>query len=134
MSLRRISVALIWLAATSAFASDTAPYLGSWSNGRGETLLVTNDTIQFADNRPVSYRDITRATDGASFELQITTPGEINAFPGKTLAVVCEDDSMQMTGYASHADYMQEGEVQFSVTWEKDDASPDDEDGSAADD
>ena len=56
----------------------------------------------------MKYRDVTRATDGDSFELQITAPGEINAFPGKTLAVVLENDSMQMTGYASHADYMQD--------------------------
>ncbi|MEO5722688.1 MAG: hypothetical protein ABIR71_14655 [Chthoniobacterales bacterium] len=116
--------AVFWCAlfcwAQLAAGASEPPYLGEWSNGRGETLTITEETIQFADERPVKYRDITRASDGASFELQITAPGEINAFPGKTLAVVLEDDSMRVTSYVSHADYMQERDAQSVVTWFKD--------------
>ena len=71
-------------------------------------------------DRAVKYRDITRATDGNAFELQITTPGEINAFPGKTLGVLCEKGSMRITTYASHADYMQDQDAQSVVLWFKD--------------
>ena len=96
------------------------PYLGEWSNGRGETLIITGETLQFADDKPVKYRDITRATDGSSFEWEITAPGEINAFPGKFVSVVLEDDSLKMQTFASHSDYMQEKDPQSIVTWFKD--------------
>jgi len=119
MSLRVLL--LLQILACAAFAaSDEPPYLGEWSNGRGETLTITAKTIQFADDKPVAYRDVTRATDGESFELQITTRGEVNAFAGKTLAVVIDGDTMKMTGYLSHADYMQEKNPQQIVTWERD--------------
>ena len=101
-------------------AGDERPYLGSWSNGRGETLTITAKTIRFAEDDPVAYRDVTRATDGSDFELQITSSEKINGFPGKTLAVHCEEETMEMTGYASHAAFMQGGEVQMQVTWDRD--------------
>jgi hypothetical protein len=104
----------------AAFAAEEQPYLGHWSNGRGETLVITGSTIQFADNKPVSYRDVTHATNGEDFELLITAAGKVNAFPGKTLGLHCESDSIEMTGYASHADYMEEKEPQSRVTWFKD--------------
>jgi hypothetical protein len=107
-----------FLAAT--LAGDPPPYVGDWSNGRGETLAITSRTIQFGDDKPVPYRDVTRATDGSIFELQITAAGKVNAFDGKTLAVSLEDDSMEMTGYLSHADYMEEKNPQQVVTWTKD--------------
>lgn len=102
-------------------AAEEMPYVGEWSNGRGETLVITDKTIQFGDDRAVSYKDVTRATDGQSFELQITARGEANGFAGKTLAVECEDDSMKITAYTSHADYMQEKDPQSIVTWFKED-------------
>jgi hypothetical protein len=100
-------------------AAEEMPYLGEWSNGRGETLVITEKTIQFGEDRAVPYRDVTRATGGASFELQITARGEVNGFGGNTLAVECEDDSMKITAYASHADYMEEKDPQSVVTWFK---------------
>jgi hypothetical protein len=116
---------VIFIAIAQSRASDAQPYLGEWSNGRGETLKITARTLQFGDDKPVAYRDVTRATDGSAFELQITSAGKLNAFPGKTLAIDCDGDTMKMTGYASHADYMQNGEVQMEVTWYRD---SDDED------
>ena len=98
-------------------AADTLPYLGEWSNGRGETLVITKATIQFGSDRAVKYRDVTRVSDGESFELEITTPGEINAFPGKTLHITFEEDPMRITSYASHADFMHGGDVQSETTW-----------------
>ena len=121
--------ALLFIALiSSATAADDAPlYLGSWSNGRGETLVITSKTMKFGDDRPFSFRDVTRVSDGESYELEITTRGEINGFPGKTLHLTFEEGAMQMTGYKSHADFMQGGEVQMEVTWYKDSAAADDE-------
>ena len=112
--------ALVLFAASAARAAEDPPYLGNWSNGRGETLVVTEKTIRFADDRAVPYRDVTRATDGSVFELQITARKAVNGFGGNTLAVECDGDSMKITAYASHAAYMQEDKPQSIVTWFKD--------------
>lgn len=104
----------------TTFAADKFPYLGRWSNGRGETLTITRQTLRFAQDKAVPYRDVTRATDGARFELKITAAGEVNAFPGKIIALECEGESMEMATYRSHADFMQESEPQSKVTWFRD--------------
>jgi hypothetical protein len=120
--------ALLLLIALSASAKDSLLYLGSWSNGRGETLVITAKTLKFGDDQPASYRDVTRVSDGASFELEITTPGKLNAFGGKTLYLTFEDDAMKMTAYKSHAEFMQGGDVQSEVTWYRDEDEGADED------
>ena len=117
----RLAALLFLACSVSASAADDLPYLGSWSNGRGETLVIKAKTMQFGDDRPVAYRDVTRVSDGESFELEITTPVKINALPGKTLYVTFEEDAMKMTAYKSHAEFMQGGEVQMEVTWYKED-------------
>jgi hypothetical protein len=114
--------ALIVLAATAAAGAEDLPYLGSWSNGRGETLVITAKTIRFGEDRALGYKDVTRATDGSSFELQITARGGENAFGGNTLGVECDGDSMKVRAYRSHAEYMQEADPQSVVTWFKDDS------------
>ncbi len=111
--------ALLVLAFAVNLVAGSLPYVGEWSNGRGETLTITEKTLQFADETPAKYRDITRGTDGSSFELQITTTGAIDAFPGKFVSVVLEDDSLKMKTFASHSDYMQEKDPQSIVTWFK---------------
>ena len=115
------AVALWALLEFNAAASEELPYVGQWSNGRGETLVITEKTIRFGDDRALPYRDVTRATDGSTFELQINSRGPANGFGGNTLGVECEGDSMKVTAYASHAAYMQGGEAQSVVTWFKDD-------------
>jgi hypothetical protein len=113
-------LAVVW----SAVADGTPLYVGTWSNGRGETLVITTKTMQFNDDPPVSFRDITNVSDGESYELEITTRGEINGFPGKTLHLTFEEnDAMKITGYRSHAEFMQGGEVQMEVTWYKEGAA-----------
>lgn len=141
---RQVTRALLQAALVAAgvlqfFACDVVaadgnelPYIGNWSNGRGETLVVTASTLRFGKDRAVPYRDVTRATDGDDFELQIIGKGEVNAFPAKTLAVHCDGEEMHITGYASHEAYMQGGEAVFEVTWyrDSDDENDDtDEDG-----
>ena len=113
-------LAFLTLSLSTAAAGDDLPYLGHWSNGRGETLVITKKTLQFAEDKPVPYRDVTRGTDDSIFELQITVGGEVNAFSGRTLALILEGESMRMIGYRTHADYMQEKDPQQTVNWEKD--------------
>ena len=120
-----VTFALLVMIARAVTAADDLSYLGSWSNGRGETLVITAKTIQFGDDRPLPYRDITRATDGSLFELQIKARGAANGFGGNTLGVECEGDSMKITAYASHAAYMQEENPKSVVTWYKDGGAED---------
>lgn len=116
----RLACALVALGFAANLVAEPLPYLGEWSNGRGETLTISESILRFAENEPVKYRDITKATAGSSFELQITTPGEINAFPGKFVSVFLEDDALKMKTFSSHADHMQEKDPQSIVTWFKD--------------
>lgn len=103
-----------------ARAVDAPPYIGRCLNGRGETLKITAKTIQFANDRPVAYRDLTRATDGSALNCRAPHRVKVNAFRGKSLAVQGDGGTMQMTGYASHADYMHGGDIQMRATWERD--------------
>ena len=45
------------------------PYVGEWSNGRGDTLVITGSTIKFGRDKAVPYRDVTRVTNGREFHL-----------------------------------------------------------------
>lgn len=107
-----------------AFGAEPRPYLGQWSNGRGDTLTIRAKTIQFADNKPVPYRDVTNAesedADERTFELEITARGEVNAFPGKILAITCNGESLSMIGYLSHEDLVAGRDPQMIVHWERD--------------
>jgi hypothetical protein len=112
-----LALALLCTSGGIVRASEAQPYLGAWSNGRGETLAITATTVRFAEDKPVPYRDVTRATDGTLFELQLTAAGEVNGFGGKTLVLELEDDALKITAYASHGDSMQEKDPQSVVTW-----------------
>lgn len=99
---------------------EKAAYLGEWSNGHGDTLVITEKAIRFAQDQPIPYRDLTRATDGKTFALQITAIGEVNAFAQKFLAVDCDDDEMRMIGYTSSEDLLKEKNPGSNVTWYRD--------------
>jgi endonuclease YncB( thermonuclease family) len=122
-----LAAALLLFAAAITRAAEDAPYIGSWSNGRGETLVITEKTIRLRDGRALPYRDVTRATDGSTFELQISAKAAVNGFGGNTLGVECDGDSMKITAYASHAAYMQGGEPQSVVTWFKEESEDDEQ-------
>jgi hypothetical protein len=117
-------VASAFLVAASSVRADPPPYIGQWSNGRGETMKITAKTIQFADNKPIPFRDLTEArsenADERTFELQITARGNVNAFPGKTLALTCQGDSLHVVGYLSHQDLSARRNPQMIVHWERD--------------
>lgn len=116
----------LWVFAASALLAAEPPYLGEWSNGRGDTLLITATTIRFASDKAVGYRDLTGATDGKSFVLQITTAGEVNFFAEKFLSVACGDDEMRMIGYKSLADLQRDKNPGSDVTWYKEEDAAED--------
>src|SRR6267142_1128369 len=88
---------------------NTAPesYVGEWSNGRGETLVITGSTIKFGSDRAVPYRDVTRVTNGREFHLEITSEARLN-YLTKFLHISFGDgnktDEMKMTLYNSRKD------------------------------
>ena len=119
-----LPLALIVGFALAMSGAEELPYLGHWSNGRGETLVLTTKTLRFAHDKPATYRDVTSTRNGTRFELQITTAGEVNAFPGKTVGVKIADNPMEMTTFSSHADYVKGTGRLSKVTWFKDSDEP----------
>jgi len=99
------------------------PYVGSWSNGRGDTLVITDSSIKFGRDKAVSYRDITRVTDGKQFNLEITTRGELNyltKFLHISMAEGDKTDEMKMTLYDSRKDLEAAENSQGEATWYRD--------------
>lgn len=99
------------------------PYVGSWSNGRGDTLAITANTIRFASDKAVNYRDVTKATNGQEFNLEVVSPGKLN-YLTKCLHISTGEgdkpDQMKMTLYDSRQD-MEDGEnSQGEATWYRD--------------
>lgn len=100
-----------------------ASYVGEWSNGRGDTLVITGSTIKFGNDKAVNYRDITRVTNGREFDLQITTEGNLN-YLTKYLHISFGDgdktDEMKMTLYDSLKDMQDGANSQGEATWDRD--------------
>jgi hypothetical protein len=99
------------------------PYVGKWSNGRGETLAITASTIRFASDKAVNYRDVTKATNGQGFNLEVVSLGKLN-YLTKYLHLSTGEgdkpDEMKMTLYDSRKD-MEDGEnSQGEATWSRD--------------
>jgi len=105
------------------YGSSREPYVGEWSNGRGDTLTITAGTIKFGKDKAVSYRDVTRVTNGREFNLEITTDAKLN-YLTKYLHISLGDgdktDEMKMTLYDSRKD-MEDGQnSQGEATWDRD--------------
>lgn len=89
-----------------AVASAAPPYLGEWSSGKGDTLIITPETVQYASDKPIPYRDITKATDGKGpFQLMILAKGEVNYFRKYLWLTMAGPEEMKM----ETTDAMEEG-------------------------
>jgi hypothetical protein len=97
-------------------AQATPPYIGNWSNGRGESLSITRRTLRFANDKPVRYQDVTRVTDNRRFAIKITSKGKINYF-SKFLVLEVNKDEMKMTLYSSYEDMFNGQNSQGETTW-----------------
>lgn len=118
-------LAISLLAGLTAYAAEKwkDPFIGEWSNGRGETLIITSSTIKFGNGKAVSYHDITRVTNGKEFNLQITTEGELNYLTKFLHASIGEgdkSDEMKMTLYDSRKDLEAGENSQGEATWYRD--------------
>ena len=117
-----LQLVILLAASAPASAADLPDYIGEWSNGRGESLVITAKTLQFDADDPVPYRDITRATDGNYFQLEITASDDVNAFAGKFLGVTCDGEEMKIVQYSSASDLQRDANPQGEITWFRDDA------------
>lgn len=104
---------------TLLLAKSSQNYIGMWSNGRGETLSISPNTIKFGNDKKLTYKNITRATDGTYFEIQITSSGKINFFQ-KFISLKIEGKQMTMTGYNSYRDMNLAQNQSLQVTWYRD--------------
>ena len=99
------------------------PYIGEWSNGRGERLVITSGSIKYGRDKAVPYTDLTRVTNGREFNLQITAEGKLNYFTEFLHISVADgdkSDEMKMTLFNSRKD-MEEGKnSQGEATWDRD--------------
>ena len=119
-------LAVSLLAGLTAYAGKKwkDPYIGEWSNGRGETLVITANSIRFGNEKAVSYHDITRVTDEKEFMLQITTEGELN-YLTKFLRVSIggegdKADEMKVKLYNSRKELEAGENSQGEATWYRD--------------
>jgi hypothetical protein len=103
-----------------AVVQSKLPFVGEWSNGRGETLVITARSLQFGGDKPVSYRDVTKVTDGTVFYLEITSPGKLNYFTRYVAVSLEENGAMKTTMYDSYAEMFNGDNAQGETTWDRD--------------
>jgi hypothetical protein len=103
-------------------ASAEPPYIGEWSSGKGETLIITAETVQYGfknDHKPIPYRDITKATDAKGpFQLLILVKGDTYYFQKYAWLTLTGSDEMKMERADSIEKYTK-GDVSFQ-NWFRD--------------
>ena len=103
-----------------ACATEQAQYIGTWSNGRGERLVIMENTLQFNKDKALKYRDLTEEPDGESFELEIVGVKNPNGFGGNILVLEFDGEEMKMTAYGARGDIGEEDKITAAVTWSRD--------------
>lgn len=115
-------IVLLAVFSSVSFAQKSEPsaYLGTWSNGRGEQLIINDDTVKYGKNRVLHYKDITKASDGNFFNLQIINPGKQNYFSryvSLTINPEAKPAEMTLKSYNTMKDLIDDENVQGSDTW-----------------
>ena len=99
------------------------PYVGEWSNGRGDRLVINSNTVRFDTHKPTPYYDVTKVTNGREFNLQITTDAKLNyltEFVHISFGEGEKTDQMKMTLYNSRKDMEGGVNSQGEATWDRD--------------
>jgi hypothetical protein len=76
--------------------------------------------LQFGSDKPVTYRDVTKVTDGNLFYLEITSPGKLNYFTRYLAVSLEENGEMKTTIYDSYTDMFNGENSQGEATWDRD--------------
>jgi hypothetical protein len=98
---------------------EATPYYGDWENAQGDTLQITNDTIQVNKEKAVRYDDITEDSDGCFFVLQIKDGNGSSYFEGKFLRITFgkDPDRFTMSIYKTLADALKKENEVKHVEW-----------------
>ena len=112
-----VAVAVALALNVSAGASEQPEYIGSWSNGKGQTLKITAASIQFNKDAPIKYRDVTEDDEGGGYELELIGAPAPNGFGGNFVVLEFEGDQMQMTVYPTRTDVDEEDKITAAVSW-----------------
>ena|ERR1700733_12358111 len=113
---------LLWLSGP-LLAAEKAFYLGNWSSGRGDPLIINKTTLKFAGEKIATYRDRSRPDDKSISVLQIINP---RSFFLHEPFILCEQlinsdkSTMKLTGFRSYQDLLRRKNPQSEVTWYKD--------------
>ena len=111
-----LCVAALFISSLAGITKEPVPYIGEWSNGRGETLVITAKTIQFIDNKAVPYVDVTEEGED-SYTLELKPSGEMNYLSKFMVFKLKGEEEMASEGY----DSMEENaEYVSTATWYRD--------------
>lgn len=117
------ALGLVVLGSMGAVRRAPQPYVGEWSNGRGDTLSIKLNTIRFGSDKAVDYRDITRVTNEQEFDLELTSEGKLNYLTRFIHISTAEGDKpeeFKMTLYDSLKDMRDGGNSVGEATWYRD--------------
>ena len=92
-------------------------YIGEWSDGRGEVLVVTANKLRVG-SRTSSYKEIARSKDERSFRFQVTSGG--GGLDGRFLSIEVGREEMSMREYRTLADCLDDKGVAAVVAWSRD--------------
>ena len=92
-------------------------YIGEWSDGRGEVLVVTANKLRVG-SRTSSYKETARSKDERFFRFQLTSGG--GGFGGKYISVEVGREEMTMREYRTLADCLDDRQVAAVTAWSRD--------------
>lgn len=103
--------------AATADEEEATPYYGDWENAQGDTLQITNATIQVNKEKAVRYDDITEDSDDSFFVLQIKD--ESSYFEGKFLRITFgkDPDRFTMSIYKTLPDALKKEDEIKRIEW-----------------
>ena len=103
--------------AATAEEEEATPYYGDWENAQGDTLQITNATIQVNKEKGVRYDDITEDSDDSFFVLQIKD--ESSYFEGKFLRITFgkDPDRFTMSIYKTLPDALKKENEVKRIEW-----------------
>ena len=103
--------------AATAEEEEATPYYGDWENAQGDTLQITNATIQVNKEKTVRYDDITEDSDDSFFVLQLKD--ESSYFEGKFLRITFgkDPDRFTMSVYKALPDALKKENEVKRIEW-----------------